>query len=160
MLTSSTSTAANCPTLLVFLKSSFARLLRAPFARLTSTLTLVWLSQLLFVRLWLRNLLSSTRVNIADLHATSWRKCTSTRSQTCSVQTTSWLSSTNSDIRHIKKYKCIDIYKSENSTVNFHFYCFQPYLSSRFPAFIIVDILRDMLRCRHYFHLYICCYCL
>ena len=80
--------------------------------------------------------------------------------QTCSVQTTSWLSSTNSDIRHIKKYKCIDIYKSENSTVNFHFYCFQPYLSSHFPTFIIVDILRDMPSCRHYFHLYICCYCL
>src|SRR5574344_255296 len=85
MLTSSTSSVVNCQMLLVFQRSSFARHLRAPFAKSTSTQTLVWLSLPLFVRLWLRNLQSSTHVSIVDQLVTLWRLCTSTRLLTCSV---------------------------------------------------------------------------
>ncbi len=88
---------ASCLTLLVFLRSSSARLLLLQFARSTSTLTHVWPSQLLFARYSMTNQVSSTHVSTAVLLATSWSRCTSTRSLTCSVLTTSSLSSTNTN---------------------------------------------------------------
>ena len=76
-------------------RSSCARLQRALFAKSTSTLTLVWPSPLPCARCSQRSPQSSTRVSTADPHATSWRRCTSTRLPTCSALTTSWHSSTN-----------------------------------------------------------------
>ena len=64
MLRSSTSTVVSCLTLLVFLRISFVRLLRALFARSTSTQTLVWLTLLVYVRLWLSTQTTSTHVSM------------------------------------------------------------------------------------------------
>ena len=63
-LTSSTSTAASCLMQLVSPRSSFVRLPRALFARLTSTPTLVWLTPLVCVRLWLTILNTSILVSM------------------------------------------------------------------------------------------------
>ena len=86
------------PPPLVFLRSSSARLLRALFARSTSTLTLVSLSPLLYARCSTTNQENSIPASTADLHATSWSRCTSTRLSMCSALTTSSLSSTNMNL--------------------------------------------------------------
>ena len=93
--TGSTSTAASCPTLSEYPRSSCARQPTALSARLTLTPTLALPSPQQCARLWPKSPQSLTRASTADRLATSWRKCTSTRFSTCSAATTSWHSSTD-----------------------------------------------------------------
>ena len=63
-------TVASCPMQWASPRISSARLLRAPFARSTSTATAAWHSLLQCARYSMRNLASSTHASIVVLHAT------------------------------------------------------------------------------------------